>query len=271
MTHTLEYPALIKRLNRVLDRYDQHAVLQNEIADRLLEQLQYMQLQPKRIVDISFPSKMTRVFLEKTYPDAEIISLTNGFDVKGDYLDAQLPSLPIESGSVDLIVSNMQLHYHDDLNACFKECAHILKPHGLFLFSLFGPESFDELYRAFSYCDDVPHVHDFIDMHHIGDVLVNNALIEPVVNRQMLTLEYQDINLLIKDLRFTGLQNIRSDRRKTLMGKGRWQAFKDNYEKLAFKKKLPVTIEVIMAHAWKTHQQQVDGDVLVSIESLKRR
>lgn len=270
MTHTLDYSMLIKRLNKVLDRYDEHAVLQNEIADRLLEQLQYMKLQPQRIVDISFPCKKTKSFLKKTYPDSEIISLSNGFNAGKEYLNARLPSLSIEGSSVDLIVSNMQLHYHDDLNVCFHECARILKPQGLFLFSLFGPDSYQELYNAFSTHDEVPHVHDFVDMHHIGDILVNNALIEPVVNRQMLMLHYDDIKLLVDDLRYTGLHNIRSDRRKSLLGKQRWQKVIESYQKHAVDKKLPVTIEFIVAHAWKANQKETDGEVLISVDSLKR-
>jgi ubiquinone/menaquinone biosynthesis C-methylase UbiE len=46
---------------------------------------------------------------------------------------------PIDSESQDIVFSSMAFHYVDDLLACFKEVYRVLKPDGLFVWSVFHP------------------------------------------------------------------------------------------------------------------------------------
>lgn len=53
--------------------------------------------------------------------------------------------LPFSPSSVDLMLSNLALHWINDLPTLFKQINSILKPDGVFLFSMFGPDTLYEL------------------------------------------------------------------------------------------------------------------------------
>jgi SAM-dependent methyltransferase len=53
--------------------------------------------------------------------------------------------LPLAPRSVDLIVSNLSLHWVNDLPGCLIQIRHSLKDDGLFLASMFGGDTLIEL------------------------------------------------------------------------------------------------------------------------------
>ena len=60
----------------------------------------------------------------------------------------------------------------------------LLRPGGLLLFTTFGPDTLKELRAAWQAADGGVHVHDFIDMHDLGDALVHQGFAEPVVDTE---------------------------------------------------------------------------------------
>ena len=101
-----------------------------------------------------------------------------------------------------------------------------LRPGARLFFVTFGPDTLIELRQAWAGVDALPHVHDFTDMHHIGDSLLSAGYSKPIVDVDWVGIEYQDIDLLMQDLRQEGFHNILSNRRKTLTGKHRQEEFK---------------------------------------------
>lgn len=53
--------------------------------------------------------------------------------------------LPFAPGSVDLVLSNLALHWVNDLPTVLKQINSVLKPDGVFLLSMFGPDTLYEL------------------------------------------------------------------------------------------------------------------------------
>lgn len=124
-----------------------------------------------------------------------------------------------------------------------------LKPGGRLLFCTFGPDTLREARAAWAAADDAPHVHGFIDMHHIGDALLRCGYQRPIVDADWVTVNYPSAAELHADLRAEGFTNIASARRKTLTGKARFAAYQKALNEARAGDSLGVTFELIYGMA----------------------
>ncbi|MCK5092141.1 MAG: methyltransferase domain-containing protein, partial [Gammaproteobacteria bacterium] len=162
--------------------------------------------------------------------------------------DAEI--LPLKENSCDLIFSNLTLQWCNDLNNTFKEFSRVLKPGGLLLFTSFGPDTLIELRSSWAAVDDFQHVSGFIDMHHVGDALLNAGLADPVMDTENFTLTYSDVYKLMRDLKAVGARNAVYGRNHSLTGKQHLKAMIEEYEKYRCDGVIPATYEVVYGHAW---------------------
>jgi len=259
-------PLLDKRqvrltFDRAAETYDDFAALQYEVADRLLERLDVINIDIRTVLDVGCGTGYCTRMLEKRYKRAKIIGLDLAPAMvnrasqqhsrwrKGGYLAGDAERLPIASGSVDLVFSNLALQWCDP-DAVFSEFTRVLRPGGTLLFSTFGPDTLQELRQAWHEVNELPHVHDFIDMHDLGDALMRAGLIEPVMDRENLVLEYADVVAVMKDLKGVGAHNVAPDRARGLSGKSTFTRFKTAYTAMARNGKIPATYDAIYGHAW---------------------
>ena len=119
-----------------------------------------------------------------------------------------------------------------ELETILTEALRTLRPGGTLLFCTFGPDTLAQLWWAWHQVDRLPHIHPFIDMHHIGDQLLQSGFTRPIMDVDRVTVEYQDAGLLYADLRAEGFINILSERRKTLTGKTRFDGYQKALESL---------------------------------------
>jgi malonyl-CoA O-methyltransferase len=184
--------------------------------------------------------------------------------------DAQ--SLPLADASVDLIVSNLLLQWCDP-EAALAEFRRVLTPDGLLSFSSFGPDTLRELRSAWAEADMHSHVHQFIDMHDLGDALVRNGFAAPVLDVERFTLRYLDVRKVAADLKATGAHNATAGRAKGLTGPRKFAAMQAAYENFRQDGRLPATYEVVFAHAWvpaPTARRAAGEATHVSLEEIKR-
>lgn len=291
---TLDKRAIRRSFERAAQTYDAAAVLQREIADRMLERLDIMRLQPRKLLDLgSGTGEGTRV-LRQRYPDSELIALdlALGMLQQGrtklsswkDRLPWNKPSvrhvcadadaLPLKSDSLDMIWSNVTLQWCNNLEKTFGEFYRALNPGGLLFFSTFGPDTLKELRSAFAGLDGYPHVSRFVDMHDIGDALSHSGFAAPVMEMECLTLTYADLRSMLRELKDIGAHNAAMGRRSGLMGRGEWQALQQAYEQFRRDGRLPATFEVIYGHAWVPEQkrrQLDDGRQVIQFNIQQRR
>jgi len=256
--------------DRAATTYDDFATLQYEVADRLLERLDIINIDIKTVLDVGCGTGYCTRALGNLYKRAKIIGLDlapamiraasghNTWRRKHRFLAGDAESLPIKTNSVDLIFSNLALQWCDP-DAVFEEFARVLRPGGTVLFSTFGPDTLQELRTAWAEVNDAPHVHDFIDMHDLGDALMRAGLIEPVMDRENLVLDYADVNAVMKDLKGVGAHNVAPDRQRGLSGKSNFSKFKTAYEVLGTNGRIPATYDAIYGHAWAGQMAQQEG------------
>ncbi len=270
------------QFSRAAAVYDDVAVLQHEIAERLIQRLDYIVCEPKVILDIGCGTGRAIDALMKRYPKAKVVALDFSLPMlqksakRGRWLKrpaclcADMDQLPLAASSVDLVFSSSAFQWTSDVSAVFKEIQRVIKPQGLLMFSSFGPDTLKELREAWSQVDGLPHVHHFLDMHDYGDALVGAQFMDPVMDREDMTLTYESVERLLKDLKQAGVTNADTQRRKGLLGKDRLQQLKAAYEMHRCDERLPLSYEVIYGHAWGAVQQKQEGVVMVSPESLRK-
>jgi malonyl-CoA O-methyltransferase len=273
-----------RSFDRAAGTYDEAAVLQAQVRDSLLERLNFMALKPRRAIDAGAGTGHASRALKRRYPQAFIIALDSSLGMlkiaarQQSWLKpfarvcADADMLPLQDGSVDLIVSNLMLHWCDP-DAVFAEFRRVLTPQGLLSFSAFGPDTLRELRTAWAECDSLVHVHRFIDMHDLGDALVRAGFAAPVLDVERFTLAYLDVRKLAADLKATGAHNAAQGRPPGLTGRAKFARMQAAYEGFRQDGRLPATYEVVFAHAWTPHAAAAgrsDGSS-VSLEEIKRK
>ena len=279
--------------------YDAHAVLQREVCDRLLERLDFMSLQPARVLDVGCGTGYGLVHLRERYAAAELCALdlapamlhaaqarlpqphwtqrarallSPHASPLTHMLCADMERLPLAANSVNLLWSSLAMQWARDLEATLKGFHRILAPGGLLIFATFGPDTLKELRTAFAAIDDAPHVNRFVDLHDIGDMLVHAGFSSPVMEMDMLTLTYADLKTLMRDLKGIGAHNAATSRKRGLLGKSAWAKLEQAYDALRLEGRLPATYEVIYGHAWAGDKtQREDGRQVIQFNIDQRR
>lgn len=250
--------------SRAATSYDTAAVLQREVGKRLLESLDYLeQKTPLLVLDVGCGPAHASALMKKRWPKAQVVALDLALPMLREAkkqagwwkpfsrLCTDARTLPFADNSVDVIHSNLCLQWVEDLPAVFAGFRRVLKPGGLLVCSTFGPETLIELREAFSHADSAPHVSHFAQIAQFGDALMMSGFRDPVLDRDMFTLTYDDLPTLMRELQAIGATNAMISRRRTLTGRGRFAAAREAYETMRLPDgKLPSSWEVIYAHAW---------------------
>ena len=185
-------------------------------------------------------------------------------------LCGDIEQLPLAAARADLIWSNLALQWVNDPARVFAEFHRVLAPAGLVMFSTFGPDTLKELRAAYRGADDRAHVHRFIDMHDVGDMLVKAGFADPVMDMECLTLTYATVRDLMRDLKAIGAHNAARGRPAGLSGKALLAAVERNYEAQRRDGKLPATFEVVYGHAWKPQPRKTqDGRPIIPVKSIE--
>jgi len=169
------------------------------------------------------------------------------------------------------------LQWCHDLDAVFSGIRRIMRPGGLLLFSSLGPDTLMELRESWREAGDeeVVHVNRFYDMHDVGDALLRTGFADPVMEVETLTLTYERVFDLMRELKRVGAYNINKGRRRSLTGPDRMQRVVAAYEQRRRDGRLPATYEVVYGHAWipaaPAPRRQADGSISIPLEAIRRR
>jgi len=276
---------------RAAAHYERCSVLSGEVLQRMLERLELMQLAPRRALDIGSGTGFAARALEQRYRAAQVIALDLSLPMLRQHSDrpgrlrraisgrhggricADFEQLPLRSNEVDLVVSNLALHWSGQPARAFAEVSRVLRVGGLFMFTTLGPDTLKELAQASAEPSGGSPVHAFMDMHDLGDALIGSGLSDPVMEMEYLTLTYERLDGLLRDLKGSGAMSTRA-------GSGglrtpRWrERIARRYELLRRDGRLPATFELVYGHAWKAEPRSThiaDGRAVIQFEPRRRK
>ena len=243
--------------------YDDSAVVQREILNRLLAKLKLMSVDVKSLLDLGSGTGMAQSelclrFGSNSYFPLDIALPMLEFANKNisecvrTSVCADAEALPYKAEVFDVIFSASTLQWCNEITGVFTDCLRILRPKGLLIFSLFGPDTLHELRHSFAHVDSKPRVKSFTDMHELGDQLLQAGFSSPVMEAEKLTVEYSDPMQLLRDLKSTGATNKLADRPRGLLTKRQIEAVLNEYQQFRLPNgAYPATYEVVYGHAWK--------------------
>lgn len=272
-----------RRLAAAFDRaaadYERQAVLQRTVAERMVERLALFKLAPRWVLDAGTGTGYGARLLTQRYRLEGLVALDLSQGMlraarglaprlfsRQRFVRGDLERLPLRAGGFDLVFSSLSLQWCNDLDRVFRELKRVLATNSLLLFATLGPDTLIELRRSWAAGDLGTHVHNFLDMHDIGDALVRAGFSGPVLDVERFTLTYTDVLDLMRDLKLLGAVNAAQDRRRALTGKGRLARVVSAYEAYRSEGRLPATYEVVYGHAWvpEPGQRPQDGSTVVT-------
>ncbi|MFA9218511.1 MAG: methyltransferase domain-containing protein [Sphingomonadaceae bacterium] len=278
----LSAPIELARVRRAFSRPQRVApsdFLRREVASRMFERLELIKLAPQRVLDAGCGEGADLPLLQKTYPAAQILGLDGAAAMLAaaraaghvgktsslgqlmskllpakagiDLLCADFAELPLGPGTLDLVWSNLALHWHPQPDRVFAEWRRALRVDSLLMFSCFGPDTLRELREVFADVDLSPHALPFVDMHDFGDQLVEVGFSTPVLDMETITVTYATPQALLADVRALG-GNPLATQRRGLMGKAAWSKALTGLERYRRSDgKLGLTFEIIYGHAFR--------------------
>lgn len=278
MTRTYDPQRIRNAFDKAAESYDQAAVLQKEVCKRLLEKLDVVRLSPQWILDAGSGTGEAVRPLQKKYKKAEVVVLdlsermlkkAAGQGVlfrQPHQVCANIESLPFAENSFDLLFSSLAMQWCNDLGATLVEFKRVLKPGALLQFATFGPDTLKELRASWQQVDDAVHVNSFIDMHDIGDGLLQAGFAEPVMESEIITVNYQEVDTLMQDLRDIGANVTASGHRQGLLTPNKLKQLREAYEVYRQQEVLPASYEIVYGHAWVAPAETKEGgrDVTVT-------
>lgn len=259
----LDKSAVKKSFNRCAGQYDDSAVLQEEVLSRLLERLEYIKIEPELIVDLGCGTGSAIKPLRKRYKKTNLVALDMademlalskkkyGFFDKKWLLNADMEHLPLKDDCVDLLFSSLALQWSNDLAESFNEFKRVGRQGGLLMFTTFGVNTLKELRESWAQVDSSPRVHQFLDMHDIGDMMLAAGLSQPVMDQEEISMQYSSFKDLLSDLKSIGATNAEIGRQRGLMTAGKLKRLQQAYEQIAFSdNRYTATYEIVYGHAW---------------------
>lgn len=279
----LRFRDVRRRFDRAAASFDQADFVHRSCFDGLIERLTPLVIEPSLILDLGCATGSGSRRLARQFKKSRVIAL----DASATMLEAcrskrsrfagvrevqaDAMRLPLRTGSVDLVFSNLLLPWIDDLPACFAEIARVLRRGGVFAFSTLGSDSLAELRASWDAGDQYRHVNEFADMHDVGDALLHAGLADPVLDVDQLRVTYRDVHAIFRDLTACGARNALLGRRKTLTGKNRFHDAEARLFGGAAQGELVLHLELVFGHAFGTGPGMRAGEYRVAPDSIGRR
>lgn len=278
-----------RAFDRVAPAFATNDFLYREMARRMDERLAMVRIAPTRILDAGCALGADRLSLQKRYPDAAWLGVDQSLSMlrqgqsteqaalgfmrrlfhagrrsQSARIAANMGQLPVAGQSMDLIWSNAAIHWLNHLPDVFKEFNRALGVGGLLMFSTFGPDTLKQLRHAIGVVGSLPRIHDFADMHDVGDMLVHAGFSDPVMDMETLTLTYADPWQALQELQRAGSVSAHAMSAGGLTTKQFWHQVFAHWQR-DDQGRYPLTFELVQGHAWKmAPRQHEDGRDVVN-------
>jgi NADH dehydrogenase [ubiquinone] 1 alpha subcomplex assembly factor 5 len=266
--------AVRRHRDRAAKGFNRHAFLFEEVGTRLLDRLADIRRPFPRILELGCrDGRITERFKDigqEQYVRAEFSQAMAQAAIARNCRKATLVAdeemLPIADGSFDLVVSNLSLHWVNDLPGALAQIRHVLKPDGLLLASMLGGETIHELRDSLLAADvsvsdgASPRVSPFCDVRDAAHLLSRAGFALPVADVDHIDVTYKDALSLMRELRGMGEANallVRQrnfTRRETIAAAAAYYAKK--YPVADDANRIHASFEVIYLAAWCPHENQ---------------
>jgi ubiquinone/menaquinone biosynthesis C-methylase UbiE len=189
---------------------NQHDFLLTHILDDLIERIQTHGYKYETALDLGcyngeFSKKIANLEIKQLVQTD--ISYKMLQETKGNRVKANEEFLPFADNSFDLIISNLNLHWINDLPGTLSQIKRILKPKGIFVASIIGGKSLIELRKVLIEAEIAlhkpisSHISPMIDAADASALLQRAKFLNPITDSTTITVSYSSLMTLLLDLR----------------------------------------------------------------------
>ncbi len=179
---------------------------------------------------------------------------------------AQLPA-----GQAALLWSVMRLHWDADPRALLAAWRRAIAPEGFVMYATLGPGSLPQLRQIYARLGWGPALVNPIDMHDLGDMMVEAGFADPVMDQELLRLTYASPQALLAELRSLGANC--APARFAGLRTPRWRVqLEAELNALAGPDgRIPLELEVVYGHAFRAPERgpAVTADTRIALADMK--
>ena len=260
MNQIFDRELLGKNRKYLLDIFSRHDFLYQEIANRIIDNLQiltnnFTSHKIESLLEISANNGyLTKQILFKTKIKQNV--KTEIFYNKNVDLIADDEFLPFKKESFDLIVSNLNLQHINFVPQFLMQIKQILKPNGIFIASFFGEENLFDLKKAVFEAEELiyksvsPRMIPTIDIKSAARLLQKAGFINPIASLEKISVEYENPIKLLVDLKNMGQGNILNLRSRKFATRGFIDEILKKYPRIAGQNAISAQFEIIIISAW---------------------
>lgn len=269
--------------------------LYGEIANRMLQRLKLIRLNPSVILDAGCGTGRRFAPLRERFAQAKLIGVDHNAQLLAlakkaihprhwqrlltpwrrkpdiELVHAELDHTGLAPESIDLIWSNLAIHWHPEPHHVLREWSRLLHPDGLAFFTGWGPATGRELRDAVKTAGLNTQCLPLVDMHDLGDLMVEQGFADPVMDQETITLTYDSPQSLLADAHCLGGNP--NPHRKAGLASHHWHkrlidALEANRQPDG---KLTLTLEIAYGHAWRAAIRRQAGETRISLQAIGRK
>lgn len=238
---------LAQNRQRSAKNFENHSFLHHEIASRIVENLDLLQIfdKPLQVLEIgSRDGFLSEAISKKLATKSQIFQTEFYRDKKTDVIcDEEF--LPFKNASFDLIASNLNFHFINQVPQFLLKVRNLLRPDGIFIASFFGEENLSELSRILYESENEiygrisPRTPPTIDVKSAAALLHKAGFNNPISDFEKIEVEYDSALQLLKELQAMSQGNILTKRSRQFFSKKLLQKILENLHGI------PATFEIV--------------------------
>jgi NADH dehydrogenase [ubiquinone] 1 alpha subcomplex assembly factor 5 len=254
---------LCSHRNRAATNFAEYDFLFREMAERLCDRLSCVKRKFPVALDLGAHTGILAEILGERGGIESLVQMEISESLlrraNGARVVADEELLPFAENSFDLVISMGALHWVNDLAGTLIQIQRILKPNGLFLAVVFGAQTLKELRAAFEKAEMQsrgglsPRISPFIDVQAGGSLLQRAGFALPVIDSEILNVEYKHPLKLMRELRGMGESNCLNESEKSFTPCSLIMLAADNYlrEFSNEEGRINASFELITLTGWK--------------------
>ena len=222
----IDIPAHRRHRERAAANFSDHQFLKNEVAARLTEKILSIKRRFPMMLDLGCHHGEVAKAMIKTGKIDRVIAADPSWAMASyaaqDFpaLVADYDALPFPRQMFDAIVSGFSFHWIEDLPLVLTHLCQMLKPDGILLVALAGGDSLKGLRAVLAAAESEttggisPRVLPMADIRGLGGVLMRAGFALPVVDSETITITWDDIFAMTRELKAMGEANALTERSK---------------------------------------------------------
>ena len=235
----LKKQTIRRSFNSAIQTYDIASDWQKNVGNLLLEYISNFHPQHKIILDLGAGTGYLARCIQQYYSHNQILLLDIAESMllfskqhlgSNGLICADAENLALKNACIDMIVSNMALHWCYSLEKALQEQYRVLMHDGLLIFSILGPQSLQPLKTAWEQVDHHSHINSFPEATRVKQACYSAGFSLLNFERHEIKKHYENVHELMHHLKATGAKNVSDNQPRGLMGKQKIKQLSEQYK-----------------------------------------